>query len=205
MRSVAAADVKRLRDETGAGMLDAKKALEEAGGDAERAKELLRMKGLATAEKKAGRATGEGIVAAYIHHGGKVGVLVEVRCETDFVARTEEFRNLGRHLAMQIAVGRPRWVSREEVPEEVVEKEKEMIAGEMEKAVAGKPPQVVEKILAGKLDRFYGANCLLEQEFLIAPAAGTEAKTVQDYLSEVVAKVGENITIGRFSRIEVGE
>ena len=200
--AVSPSDVKKLRDETGAGMLDTKRALEEAAGDPEKAREILRKKGLATAARKAGRATSQGTVASYVHHGGRVGVLVEVRCETDFVARTDAFQELSKALAMQIAVARPRWASREEVPPEIVAKEKEIAAAEIESQIKGKPPQIVEKILEGKIKRFFETNCLLEQEFLISPAS--DAGTVREYIAEIVAKVGENITLGRFARIEVG-
>lgn len=201
--AVSPADVKRLRDETGAGMLESKKALEEAAGDPEKAKEILRKKGLASAAKKAGRETSQGIVASYVHHGGRVGVLVEVKCETDFVARTDAFQEMSRALAMQIAVARPRWTRREDVPEVILAKEKEMVAAEIAAQIKGKPPEIVERIVEGKMKRFFVENCLLDQEFLISPAS--DASTVSEYVAEVVAKVGENIVVGRFSRIEVGE
>ena len=174
--AVSPSDVKRLRDETGAGMLES---------------------------KKAGRETSKGIVASYVHHGGRVGVLVEVKCETDFVARTDAFQEMSRAVAMQIAVARPRWTRREDVPAEILAHEKEMVAGEIAAQIKGKPPEIVERIVEGKMKRFFVENCLLDQEFLISPAS--DASTVQEYIAEVVAKVGENIVVGRFSRIEVGE
>lgn len=199
--SVSAAEVKKLRDETSAGMLDCKKALAETNGDFEKARDFLRKKGIAAAEKRSDRATGEGFVANYVHHGGKVGVLVELRCETDFVARTEEFQRLGRTIAMQVAVSNPRYLSREDVPNDVIQREKAIYHDQARES--GKPENVLDKIVAGKLEKFYSEACLLEQEFLIAPES--DAKSVQDFVTEIASKVGENIGVARFARLAVGE
>lgn len=194
-------DVKRLREETSAGMLDCKKALTESAGDFEKARDILRKKGLAAVAKRAERTASEGIIASYVHHGGKVGVLVDLRCETDFVARTEEFGRLGKALAMQIAVSRPKYIRREEVPADVVEREKAIFVDQA--ASSGKPAQVIEKMVAGKIEKFYGEICLLEQEFLIAPESN--AKTVADFVAEISAKVGEKVEVARFARLHLGE
>lgn len=195
---ISAADVKELRNRTGAGMMDCKKALEETGGDMEKAIEYLRMKGLAAAAKKAGRVAKEGLVEAYIHGGGRIGVLIEVNCETDFVARTEDFRSLVHDLAMQVAAARPRYVRREDVPEEVVEKEKNILRAQA--LNEGKPEKVVDKIVAGRLEKFYQETCLLEQPFI-----KDMDRTVKDLIVEKIAKLGENIEVRRFVRFEVGE
>lgn len=201
MAAPAIEDVKRLRAETSAGMLDCQKALIEANSDFEKARDILRKKGLANVAKRADRAATEGTIASYVHHGGKVGVLIDLRCETDFVARTEEFARLGKALAMQVAVSRPRYVKREEVPADSVEREKAIF---MEQAAAtGKPAPVIEKMVLGKVEKFYAEICLLEQEFLIAPESN--AKTVADFIAEVSAKVGEKIELVRFVRLELGE
>lgn len=194
-------DVKRLREETAAGMLDCKKALTEAAGDFEKARDILRKKGLASVAKRADRATAEGVIASYVHHGGKVGVLVDLRCETDFVARTEEFGRLGKALAMQVAVSRPRYVRREEVPAAEVERERAIFTEQA--ATSGKPPAIIEKMVAGKIEKFYSEICLLEQEFLIAPES--DAKTVNDFVAEISAKVGEKVDVARFARLELAE
>lgn len=196
--AITAQQVKELRDKTGAGMMDCKTALQEAEGDLEKAVELLRKKGIAKAEKKSAREAKDGLVHAYIHPGGKLGVLIEVNCETDFVAKTEDFYNLVHNLAMHIAASNPIAIDREKVPEEVVKREKRLF--EEEARESGKPDHVVEKIAAGKLEKFYAENVLMEQAYI----RDTE-KTVKDYLTEVIAKVGENINIGRFVRYQIGE
>ncbi len=190
--------IKELREKTGAGIVDCKKALQEAGGDIEKAVEILRKKGAAKAAKKAERATAEGIVVSYIHAGGKVGALVELNCETDFVARTEDFKNLGHEIAMQVAAMAPEYVSREEVPAEIVEKEKEVLK---EQALAeGKPEHIVEKIVEGRLSKFFSEKCLLEQ-----PWIKDDSKTIKDLLTDYITKLGENIKVKRFCRFEVGK
>lgn len=196
---ITASLVKKLRDETGAGMMDCKKALVEAEGDIEKAKEILRKKGIDSAAKKAGRATKNGRIESYIHMEGKIGVLIEVGCETDFVARTEDFKKLAKNLAMQVAAMKPIYVSRESVPEDVINKEKEIYKAQIPQ---GKPDHVVEKILEGKLEKFYEENCLLDQVYI----KDEEGKSrVKDYIAETIAKVGENITVKRFTRYELGE
>ncbi len=196
---ITASLVKKLRDETGAGMMDCKKALVEAEGDIEKAKEILRKKGIDAAAKKAGRATSNGRIESYIHMEGKIGVLIEVGCETDFVARTDDFKQLARNLAMQIAAMKPIYVSKESVPEDVIEKEKEIYRAQIP---PGKPEQVVEKILEGKLQKFFEESCLLEQVYI----KDEEGKSkVKDYISETIAKLGENIVVKRFTRYELGE
>ena len=195
---VSAQDVKALRDKTGAGFMDCKRALEEAGGDFEKAVEILRKKGIAVAQKKAGRETKEGRIGAYIHTGGKIGVLVEVNCETDFVARNELFQELVKNIAMQIAASNPKYVSPEDIPQEVLEKEKEIYREQARKQ--GKPEKVIERIVEGKLKKFYEEVCLLEQPFIRDPD-----KKVKDYITEVIAKLKENIVVSRFVRYQVGE
>jgi len=195
---VTAQMVKELRERTGAGMMDCKGALTESGGDMEKAIDLLRTKGLAAAAKKAGRVAAEGVVASYIHAGGKIGVLIEVNCETDFVAKTEEFQQLVRDIAMHVAASEPRFVRREEVTEELLERERAIFR---EQALAsGKPANVVEKIVEGKMDKFYSENCLLEQAFVKNPD-----QTVGELVTEAVAKIGENIQVRRFVRFKLGE
>ncbi|MBO8152182.1 MAG: elongation factor Ts [Candidatus Neomarinimicrobiota bacterium] len=189
--------VKRLRDMTGSGIMDCKEALKEADGDIEKAVEILRKRGIAKAEKKAGREVKEGVVWSYIHPGNKLGVLVEVNCETDFVARTEDFKNFAKDIAMQIAAANPLVVSREDLDSSVIKKEREIYA-EQAKA-QGKPENVIERIVEGKLEKFYQEACLLEQPFVKDPQ-----KTVRDYLTEMIAKLGENITITRFVRFQLG-
>jgi elongation factor Ts len=195
---VSANMVKELREKTGAGMMDCKKALAEAEGDPAKAEELLRKKGLSAAAKKSSRAATEGAVTSYIHMGGKIGVLVEVNCETDFVARTEGFQSLAKDLAMQIAAAAPRWVRREEVPAELVEKEMEIARHQAREQK--KPDAIVEKIASGKVEKFYGEFCLLEQPFV-----KDDKKKVQDVVTETVAKIGENIQVRRFARFVLGE
>ena len=190
--------VKTLREMTGAGILDCKKALEETGGNLEEAVELLRKKGIAKAAKKAGRETKEGIVHAYIHGGGRVGVLLELNCETEFVARNDLFKELANELALQIAAMRPKYVSREDIPKEVIEKEGEIIR---EAALAeGKPPHIAEKIAEGRLEKFFKEVCLLEQPYI-----RDDKKTIEELIKEYIAKIGENIKVSRFCRYEIGE
>jgi elongation factor Ts len=198
MADISAALVKELREKTGAGMMDCKKALTEAGGDIERATEILREKGLASAAKKAGRVAAEGIVEAYIHGGGRIGVLVEVNCETDFVAKTDQFKAFVRDVAMHIAASSPQYVRREEVPAEVVEKEREILKAQT--LNEGKPANIVDKIVDGRIDKFFKDVCLLEQPFVKEPD-----KTVEQLLKEKIAQIGENISIRRFTRFVVGE
>jgi len=189
--------IRELRSRTGAGMMDCKKALEETGGDIEKAVDLLRKKGLAEAAKKAGRTAKEGIVTSYIHHNRRVGVLLELNCETDFVARTDQFEQLAKDIAMHIAMANPQYVSRNEVPEEVIEHEKTI---EREKAEAeGKPEQVIEKIVEDKISKLYENICLLEQPFI-----KDNSKTIGDLINEAIVLLGENIVVGRFARFEVG-
>ncbi|ABB14340.1 translation elongation factor Ts [Carboxydothermus hydrogenoformans] len=190
--------VKELRERTGAGMMDCKRALEEANGDMEKAIEILRQKGLAAAAKKAGRIATEGVVEAYIHGGGRIGVLVEINCETDFVAKTDEFKSFARDIAMQIAAAKPEYVRREDVPQEVIEKEREILRAQA--LNEGKPANVVEKMVEGRLEKFFKEVCLLEQPFIKNPDI-----TVKDLLTEKIAKIGENINIRRFVRFELGE
>ncbi|MCD6160135.1 MAG: translation elongation factor Ts [Kosmotoga sp.] len=194
---ITASMVKELRDMTGAGMLDCKKALIETDGDFEKAKEYLRKKGALKADKVAGRATGEGIIYSYIHHNDKLGVLLELNCNTDFVARTEEFKELAHKLALQIASMAPRWVARENVPEDVIAKEKEIYAEQMKNS--GKPENVIEKIIEGKIESFYKENCLLEQEYVFE-----KGKTIKELIVDLIAKTGENIQVSRFVRWELG-
>ncbi len=198
MAEISANAVKELREKTGAGMMDCKKALTEAGGDFAKAEEVLRKKGLAAAAKKAGRVASEGAVASYIHMGGKIGVLVEVNCETDFVARTDGFQALVKDIAMQIAAAAPQWVRREEVPAEVVAKELEIAKAQMRDQK--KPEAILEKIAAGKLEKFYETTCLVDQLFV-----KDDKKKISDVLTEAIAKIGENIQIRRFARFVLGE
>lgn len=195
---VTAEMVKQLRDSTGAGMMDCKKALTEANGDMTKAAEILREKGIAKAVKKAGRIAAEGIVDSYIHGDGRIGVLVEVNTETDFAAKNEEFKAFVKDVAMQIAAARPEYVRREEVPAEVVEKEKEILRAQA--LNEGKPEKIVDKMVEGRIDKFYKEVCLLEQPFVKDPD-----KTIQQLLTEKIATIGENITIRRFVRFEKGE
>jgi elongation factor Ts len=190
--------IKELRQRTGAGIVECKKVLQETGGDVEKAVELLRKRGAAKAEKKAGRATAQGVIASYIHAGGKAGALVEVNCETDFVAMTEDFQNLAREIAMQVVAMSPKYVSPEEVPDEVIQKEKEILR---EQAISeGKPENVVEKVVEGRFAKFLAENCLLEQ-----PWIKDSTKTVEDLINEYIAKLGENIKVKRFCRFQIGE
>jgi elongation factor Ts len=188
--------VKQLREKTNAGLMDCKRALAESGGDLEKAEAILRMKGIAGATKKASRATKEGIVASYIHLQGKVGVLVEVNCETDFVARNENFREFVKDITLHIAAAHPLYVSRADVPGNLIEAEREIYKGQ----VKGKPENVINKIVEGKLDKFFSTVCLLEQAFIKNPD-----HTIEDLVKSKIAELGENIVIRRFTRYLVGE
>jgi elongation factor Ts len=189
--------VKELRQRSGAGMMDCKRALEESGGDLERAMDVLRARGAAGVAKRAGREAREGVVEAYVHLGGKIGVLLELNCETDFVAKTDEFRALARNLAMQVAAADPAAVDREGVPAELLERERAIYREQAE--ATGKPAAVVEKIVAGKLEKFYAETVLLEQPFIRDPD-----RTVRDLVQETAARVGENVVVRRFARFAVG-
>jgi len=190
--------VKELRERTGAGMMDCKKALEATGGDIEKAIDELRTKGLAKAAKKAGRVASEGTVISYIHGGGRIGVLVEVNCETDFVAKTDQFKQLAHDIAMQVAAANPSYVTREEVPQAVLDHEKEVLRAQA--LEEGKPEKVIDKMVEGRLEKFFKENCLLEQPYIKDPD-----KTVQQVVLEAISKLGENINVRRFARFEVGE
>lgn len=189
--------VRALREKTGAGMMECKKALTESGGDMEKAMDTLRQRGLASALKKAGRQASEGVIGSYIHMD-KIGVLVEINCETDFVARTDDFKALAKDIAMHIAAASPLYVSKEDVPSDVVEREKAIYKSQVE----GKPANVVEKIVEGKLEKFYSDVCLLEQVFVKDPEG---KKKIKDFLAESIAKLGENLVIRRFVRLQLGE
>ena len=198
MADVKAQMVKEIRDRTGAPFLDCKKALEETGGDYDKAVEILRIKGLTKAAKKVGRETPEGIITSYIHPGGKIGVMVEVNCETDFVARNEEFQAFTKEIAMQVAAANPSFIKREDVPESVIQKEKEVMTAQV--IESGKPANVADKIVQGKIEKFYEEICLLEQTYIRDPKI-----KVLDLLNSLVAKIGENIVIRRFTRYQLGE
>ncbi|SDD45393.1 translation elongation factor Ts [Sporomusa acidovorans] len=195
---ITAGMVKELRERTGAGMMDCKKALTESNGDMEKAVDYLREKGLAAAAKKASRIASEGLVESYIHGGGRIGVLLEVNCETDFVAKTDDFKSLVRDIAMQIAAANPSYVSREEVPEEILNHEREILRAQA--LNEGKPANIVEKMIEGRLKKFYQEACLLEQTFIKDPD-----KTITQLITERIAKIGENISIRRFTRYQLGE
>jgi elongation factor Ts len=203
MAEITSAAVKSLREKTGAGMMECKKALTEADGNEDQAVEILRKRGIATAGKKAGRVAAEGAVGSYIHMGGKVGVLVELNCETDFVARTDEFQALVKDIAMHIAAAEPRYVTREEVPGEVLDKEREITRAQIanDPKNANKPEQVIEKIVEGRLNKFFEETVLLDQPFV----KDTTGKTINELLTEKIAKTGERITVRRFSRYKMGE
>jgi elongation factor Ts len=190
--------VKQLRDKTGAGMMDCKAALTEAGGDMDTAIDILRKKGLASAAKRAGRVTKDGMIGHYIHMGGKVGVLVEVNCETDFVARTADFQTLAKEIAMHIAAAAPQYVKREDIPAEVLEKEKEIYRAQF--AESGKPAHVIDKIAEGKLESYYAQVCLLDQ-----PSVRDPNVTIKQMIANAAAKTGENVTVSRFVRFKLGE
>jgi len=196
--AITAAMVKELREKTGAGMMDCKKALTEAEGNMEKASEILREKGIASADKKAGRIAAEGVVESYIHAGGRIGVLLEVNCETDFVAKTDEFKGFVRDIALHIAATNPQYITREEVPQEEVEKEKAIL--KQQALNEGKPEKIVEKMVEGRIDKFYKEICLLEQPFVKDPD-----KTIESLVKEQIAKIGENINIRRYARFALGE
>lgn len=190
--------VKALRDKTGAGMMDCKKALQETGGDEEKAVNVLREKGLAAAARRAGKSTNQGIVDAYIHLGGKIGVLVEVNCETDFVARNDQFREFVRNMCLQIAATNPAYLKKEDVPADVLDNERQIIKAQA--LNEGKPEKVIDKIIDGRIDKYYRENCLMEQAFV-----RDEEIAVNELLADLIAKIGENIVIRRYSRFEIGE
>ncbi|NWF76358.1 MAG: translation elongation factor Ts [Nitrospirae bacterium] len=189
--------IKELREKTGAGMMDCKKALTESQGDFEKAVDLLRQKGLATALKKAGRTASEGLIESYIHMG-KIGTIVEVNCETDFVARTDDFKELVKDIAMHITAANPLYLTRQDVPQNVLEREKDIYRSQ----ITDKPSHIVEKIVEGKLEKFYRDNCLLDQIFIKDPE---QRKNIKDIITEKIAKLGENIIIRRFTRFQLGE
>lgn len=196
---ISAQQVKELRSKTGAGFMECKQALMETGGDSEKAIEYLRKKGISTAAKKAGRETSQGLIHSYIHGNGRIGVLLEINCETDFVARTDQFKELAKDMTMQVAAFSPIYVRREDIPQDLIEKEKEIYKSQVEDGK--KPPQIVDKIITGKLEKnFYAKVCLLEQPFI-----RDDKKSVKDVITEAVASLGENLNIRRFVRFELGE
>ncbi|MBC2709917.1 MAG: translation elongation factor Ts [Desulfosarcina sp.] len=197
MSDISAAMVKELREKSGAGIMDCKAALGECGGDLEKAIDFLRKKGIATAAKRAGRATSEGTVQSYIHMGGKIGVMVEVNCETDFVAKTDDFNEFTKNIAMHIAATNPVGIAAEDVPQEMIDREREIYKAQV--LEMGKPEQMVEKITEGKLNKFFKESCLMNQQYVKEPD-----KTIADYLNEVIGKTGEKITIKRFARFQIG-
>jgi elongation factor Ts len=190
--------IKRLRAMTGAGMMDVKKALDETGGDLDKAAQLLRERGIAKADKKADRAASEGLIGSYVHHNGKIAVLVEVNCETDFVARNQGFQELAKNLAIHIAMAAPKYVRREEVPADVIESEQAALRAQAREE--GKPEAIIGKIIEGRLDKFFAEICLLDQPFI-----KDDKKTIAQLIKESIATIGENIQIGRFTRIAIGE
>lgn len=196
--AISAATVKELRDKTNAGMMDCKRALEEANGEIEKAIEILREKGIAKAAKKSGRATREGLIASYIHPGDKLGVLIEINCETDFVAKTDDFKALVKDIAMQVAAAGPLVVSREELSEEMIEKERQIY--KTQALNEGKPEKIIDRIVDGKIEKYYKEVCLLEQPYI-----RDQDKTVTDLINEAIAKLGENMMIKRFARFRLGE
>lgn len=195
--NITATIVKELRDQTGAGLMDCKKALSEAEGSLEKAIDILRKNGLALASKKAGREASEGLIGSYIHMD-KIGVLVEVNCETDFVAKTEDFRELVRNIAMHITASNPAYLKREDVPSEVIDKEKDIYASQ----ITNKPPHIAGKIVEGKLEKFYTDNCLMDQIFIKDPE---QKKKIKDIVADAIARLGENIVVKRFARYQLGE
>lgn len=198
MAEITASMVKELRDQTGSGMMDCKKALAETGGDLEKALDFLRKKGLAKAQKRAGRATSEGIIYSYIHAGAKLGVLVEVNCESDFVAKTDDFQEFAKNVAMHIAASNPGGISPEDIPESVVQREREIYRAQA--LEQGKPESIVDKIVEGQVQKFYKDSCLMSQQYIKDPK-----KTVAEMTTEAIGKIGENISIKRFVRFQVGE
>jgi elongation factor Ts len=197
MAEITAAMVKELREKTGVGMMDCKNALKEADGDLDKASDILRKKGIAKAAKRAGREVKEGLIESYIHPGSKLGVIVEVNCETDFVANTDNFKDFVKNLAMHIAASNPLAVKREEVDQALVEKELEIFKDQAK--AEGKPDHIIEKISTGRLEKYYSENVLLNQAFVKEPE-----KTIEDLLNETISKVGENVTIRRFTRFQIG-
>ncbi len=197
MTDISAKMVKELREKSGAGIMDCKEALAENDGDMEKAVDFLRKKGLATAAKRAGRATSEGTIQSYIHMGGKIGVMVEVDCETDFVAKTDDFLEFAKNLAMHIAATNPVGITAEDVPEAIIAREKDIYREQV--LEMGKPEKMVDKIVAGKMNKFFKENCLMDQQYVKDPD-----KTITDYLNEIVAKTGEKVQIKRFARFQVG-
>jgi len=197
MAEISAAMVKQLREKTGAGMMDCKEALKECAADLEKAVDFLRKKGLATAAKRAGRATSEGTIQSYIHLGGKIGVLVEINCETDFVAKTDDFVEFARNIAMHIAASNPVGITPEDVPKEIIDREMEIYRAQV--LEMGKPEKMVDKIAEGKLGKFFKESCLMNQPYVKEPD-----KTIADYLNEVIARTGEKITIKKFARFQIG-
>jgi elongation factor Ts len=196
--AISAADVKKLREQTGAGMLDCKNALTEANGDFEEAVATLRKKGISVAAKREGKTASQGVVTSYIHAGGQIGVLVEVNCETDFVAKTEDFQGFAREIAMQVAAQQPRWVSKDEVPADALDKERQILK---EQALnEGKPANIVEKMVEGRMNKFYETYCLLNQPYI-----RDDSKTIEDLLNDLLAKTGEKVIVRRFVRFQVGE
>ena len=198
MTEISAQMVKDIRDTTGAPFIDCKKALEETKGNIDKAIEILRVKGLAKVSKKSGRETPEGIITSYIHGGGKIGVMVEVNCETDFVARNDEFQNFTKEVAMQIAAANPLYVNPEDVPEDVLAKEKEIMKAQV--IESGKPENIADKIVEGKISKYYEENCLINQVYI-----RDSKKKISDLMNELIAKVGENIRVRRFIRYQLGE
>ena len=198
MTEISAAMVKQLREKTGAGIMDCKEALSECDSDTDKAIDFLRKKGLATARKRAGRGTSEGLIQAYIHTGGKIGVLVEINCETDFVAKNDDFKEFTKNMAMHIAATNPVGISPEDVPQTIIEREKDIYRAQAREM--GKPEKMIDKIAEGKLNKFYKDSCLLLQPYVRDPSV-----SIQDVLNDLIAKIGENITINRFSRLQIGE
>lgn len=198
MADITATMVKELREKSGAGMMDCKKALQETNGDLEKSIELLRKKGIAAAEKRADRAANEGRIESYIHPGSKLGVIVEINCETDFVAKTDDFKKFAHDLAMHVAASAPRFIKREDVDQKSIDKEMEIYKDQAKSQ--GKPEAIIEKIAAGKMDKFYSEVCLMEQPYVKDPNI-----SIKDLLTETIAKLGENITINKFSRLKIGE
>ena len=198
MAKISAAAVKELREKTGAGIMDCKEALSECNGDISKAVDFLRKKGLATAAKRAGRATTEGIIESYIHMDSKLGVLVEINCETDFVAKNDDFKEFAKNIAMHITATNPVSIRPEDVPKEIIDKEKEIYRAQV--LEMGKPEQIADKIVDGKMKKYFSENCLMNQAYVRDPNI-----TIEDLLNEMVAKIGENITIKRFARFKIGE
>ena len=198
MSTISAAMVKKLREKTGAGIMDCKEALTECDGDENKAFDFLRTKGLATAAKRAGRAMSEGVIQSYIHSDSKLGVLVEVNCETDFVAKNDDFKDFAKNIAMHVAATNPVGIRQEDVPEETIEKEKEIYRSQV--LEMGKPENIADKIVEGKLKKYFTENCLIHQAYVRNPEI-----TIEDLVNEMIAKIGENITIRRFARFKIGE